>query len=170
MATRRSPLRAFTGRFGVAFLVAVVFMGGAVFAVNYVIDTKLDAVARVKVSVASAPPQGANYLLIGSDTRAFVDNQVEQDAFGDQGKAGGQRSDTMMLEDQRGLQRRPGQDRRDPEDELRDRHQPLPRGRLQELPGDRQRDRERPRLLPVSGEGREDRALHHAARVPPPRR
>ncbi len=97
MAARRPPLRAFTGRFGVAFLVAALFMGGAIVAVNYVIDTKLDAVARVKVSVADAPPQGANYLLIGSDTRAFVDNPDEQQAFGDSGSNGGQRSDTMMV-------------------------------------------------------------------------
>ncbi|MCJ7672968.1 MAG: LCP family protein [Acidimicrobiia bacterium] len=97
MTARRSPLRAFTGRFGVAFLTAVLFMGGAIFAVNYVIDTKLDAVARVKVSVADAPPEGANYLLIGSDTRAFVDNPGEQEAFGDSASTGGQRSDTMMI-------------------------------------------------------------------------
>jgi polyisoprenyl-teichoic acid--peptidoglycan teichoic acid transferase len=97
MATRRSPLRAFTGRFGVAFLVAALFMSGAIFAVNYVIDTKLDAVARVKVSVADAPPGGANYLLIGSDTRAFVGNPEEEEAFGTTADEGGQRSDTMMV-------------------------------------------------------------------------
>ena len=97
MAARRSALRAFTGRFGVAFLAAAVFMGGAIFAVNYVIDTKLDAVARVKVSVADAPPEGANYLLIGSDTRAFVENAGEKQAFGDAANTGGQRSDTMMV-------------------------------------------------------------------------
>jgi len=97
MADRRSPLRAFTGRFGVAFLVAALFMGGAIVAVNYVIDTKLNAIARVKVSVADAPPQGANYLLIGSDTRAFVSTPGEQQAFGDTASTGGQRSDTMMV-------------------------------------------------------------------------
>ena len=97
MAARRSPLRAFTGRVGVAFLVAALFMGGAIVAVNYVIDAKLDAVARVTVSVADAPPEGANYLLIGSDTRAFVDNPAEQEAFGDSANTGGQRSDTMMV-------------------------------------------------------------------------
>ena len=43
MAARRSALRAFTGRFGVAFLVAAVLMGGAIFAVNYVLDTQLAA-------------------------------------------------------------------------------------------------------------------------------
>lgn len=97
MAKHRSAFRAFGTRLVVALVVATLFMGGAVFAVNYVIDRKLDSVARVDVSVASAPPEGANYLLIGSDTRAFVENATQQEAFGDQADTGGQRSDTMMV-------------------------------------------------------------------------
>jgi LCP family protein required for cell wall assembly len=97
MSPRRSPLRAFAGRFTVAFVVAALFMGGAVFAVNFVIDSKLDDVARVDVATADAPPDGANYLIIGSDTRAFVENQDDEKAFGDGQKESGQRSDTMMV-------------------------------------------------------------------------
>ena len=97
MDSRRSPLRAFMGRYAIAFVAAVIFMGGAVFTVNYVIDQKLDAVDRVDVTVAAAPPEGANYLLIGSDTREFVDNEAEEEAFGDTTETGGQRSDTMMV-------------------------------------------------------------------------
>ena len=97
MAQHRSAFRAFLGRLLVALAVASLFMGGAVFAVNYVIDRKLDNVARVDVSLASAPPEGANYLLIGSDTRAFVTNAVEEEAFGEEADTGGQRSDTMMV-------------------------------------------------------------------------
>jgi len=97
MAARRSPLRAFAGRYLIAFAAAAVFMGGAVFAVNYVIDRKLDAVDRVDVTVAEAPPEGANYLLIGSDTRAFVESDTEEEAFGTAEDIGGQRSDTMMV-------------------------------------------------------------------------
>jgi len=97
MGSPRSPLRAFAGRYAVAFVTATVVMVGAVVAVNYVIDQKLDAVDRVDVRLADAPPEGANYLLIGSDTRAFVDTEAEEEAFGDQRDAGGQRSDTMMV-------------------------------------------------------------------------
>lgn len=97
MSKRRSPLRVFVGRLAVALVVATLFMGGAVFAVNYVIDRKLDKVTRVKVATASAPEQGANYLVIGSDTRAFVKNAGDEKAFGDEGASGGQRSDTMMV-------------------------------------------------------------------------
>ena len=97
MAQHRSAFRAFGRRALVALVIASLFMGGAVFAVNYVIDQKLEGVARVDVSLASAPPEGANYLLIGSDTRAFVDNSAEEEAFGTAGDSGGQRSDTMMV-------------------------------------------------------------------------
>ena len=97
MSQRRSPLRAFAGRYAVAFGVATVFMVSAIVAVNYVIDEKLDSVDRVDVTVAKAPPQGANYLLIGSDTRAFVESAAEQKAFGSESDTGGQRSDTMMV-------------------------------------------------------------------------
>ena len=97
MGSRRSPLRAFVGRYAIAFGAAAIFMGGAIFTVNYVIDQKLDAVDRVDVTVAAAPPEGANYLLIGSDTREFVDNEAEEEAFGDTTETGGQRSDTMMV-------------------------------------------------------------------------
>ncbi|HEY8217429.1 MAG TPA: LCP family protein [Acidimicrobiia bacterium] len=97
MGPRRSPLRAFAGRYAVAFGVATLFMAGAVVTVNYIIDEKIDSIDRVDVTVANAPPQGANYLLIGSDTRAFVDTGAEQEAFGNQQETGGQRSDTMMV-------------------------------------------------------------------------
>jgi hypothetical protein len=84
MGPRRSTLRAFAGRYAVAFGAATLFMASAVFAVNYIIDEKIDAIDRVDVTVASAPPEGANYLLIGSDTRSFVDTGAEEEAFGDE--------------------------------------------------------------------------------------
>ena len=97
MSPRRSTLRAFAGRYAVAFGAAAVFMASAIFAVNYVIDEKIDSIDRVDVTVAGAPPEGANYLLIGSDTRSFVDTGAEEEAFGDEKDTGGQRSDTMMV-------------------------------------------------------------------------
>ena len=92
MSTRRSPLRAFAGRYLVAFVTSAVVMVGAVVAVNYVIDRKLSHIPRVNVDTASAPSAGANYLVIGSDTRAFVDNPTQEDAFGNKSETGGQRS------------------------------------------------------------------------------
>jgi LCP family protein required for cell wall assembly len=74
--------------------VAVAVMIGSVVAVNYVIDTKLNNVKRVTVKTAPAPSQGANYLLLGSDTRAFVKTKQQQKAFGTPGTVN---SDTMMV-------------------------------------------------------------------------
>lgn len=97
MAIGRSTLRALSGRYLVAFGVAGVLMIGSVLTVNYVIDAKLSNVKRVSVKTAPSPPQGANYLLLGSDSRAFVKNQQQQQAFGSSQNTQGQRSDTMMI-------------------------------------------------------------------------
>jgi LCP family protein required for cell wall assembly len=67
--------------------------------VNAFIDRKIDEIPRVKVKTAenTDPGQPANFLLIGSDTRAQVQTPEEREAFGDAGAAGGQRSDTLMV-------------------------------------------------------------------------
>lgn len=85
----------FVSRFAIALVVAIVFMVGAIVTVNYVIDTKLDSVARVNVATAEGSAKGGNFLIIGSDTRAFVATDADEKAFG--GDEGGQRSDTMMV-------------------------------------------------------------------------
>ena len=94
MANTRSTGRVFAGRFAIAFGLAALFMVVSVVGANYVYDKKIDKIGRVKVRTAAPPPNGANYLLIGSDTRKFVDNAGDKGAFGD---VGGQRSDTMMV-------------------------------------------------------------------------
>lgn len=94
MGLSRSVVRAFSRRYVIALGVAVAVMVGSVVAVNYVIDTKLNNVKRVSVKTAPAPSQGANYLLLGSDSRAFVKNKTQQNAFGNPGTVN---SDTMMV-------------------------------------------------------------------------
>jgi LCP family protein required for cell wall assembly len=97
MPSPGSSLRAFGVRYAIALGVAIVFMIGAVVTVNYIINDKINSVARIDVKTAPAPPNGANYLLVGSDTRAFVKNAGEKQAFGDSKNTSGQRSDTMMV-------------------------------------------------------------------------
>ena len=43
------------------------------------------------------PGEPQNFLLVGSDTRAFVDNPQDAESFGDASNTGGQRSDTIIL-------------------------------------------------------------------------
>jgi LCP family protein required for cell wall assembly len=97
MANTRSTGRVFAGRYAIAFGFAAVFMVLSVIGANYVYDTKIDKIGRVKVKTAAPPPEGANYLLIGSDTRAFVDNGGDANAFGTPQNETGQRSDTIMV-------------------------------------------------------------------------
>jgi LCP family protein required for cell wall assembly len=94
MGLSRTMVRAFSRRYLIALGVAVAVMVGSVVTVNYVIDTKLNNVKRVSVKTAPAPSQGANYLLLGSDTRAFVKNKQQQQAFGTPATVN---SDTMMV-------------------------------------------------------------------------
>jgi LCP family protein required for cell wall assembly len=96
--TRSFP-RVLLGRFAVALAVSVPLVLGGVVGVNAFIDRKIDEIPRVKVKTAenTDPGQPANFLLIGSDTRAQVQTPEERAAFGDAGAEGGQRSDTLMV-------------------------------------------------------------------------
>lgn len=95
---RRGPVRVFAGRLLIALCTASVAMIGAVLAVNYVIDAKLSHVARVGLRTAASGGGPQNFLLVGSDTRAFTNgNRTLQQQFGNETGNGGQRSDTMMV-------------------------------------------------------------------------
>ncbi len=87
-----SSLRAFGGRYLIALFVALVLTATGVAAVNREIDTRVAAIKRVPVVVAAEPPGGANYLMIGSDTRALGD--ASDPGFGDDT---GVNSDTLMV-------------------------------------------------------------------------
>ncbi len=98
MSSAFSP-RAFAGRFGIALLVVVVLMTGVVVGVNARVRVTLNGIHRIplKTDAELGPGQPANILLIGSDSRSFVSNQTQKNAFGDTQSAGGQRSDTIMV-------------------------------------------------------------------------
>lgn len=88
-------------RFFTRFLVALVIAGAVVTAVvvtvNNTIDKEIARIPRVDVNTVPSPAGGANYLVVGSDSRAFVDSADEEDAFGDSSQEPGRRSDTMMV-------------------------------------------------------------------------
>ncbi len=95
--------RGFWGRLVIAVLIASAFMTSAVALVDRGITEQVAKIRRVKVTLAPPPPGGANYLIIGSDSRAFVDtsgNANDAAQFGDPNSdpdLAGQRSDTMMV-------------------------------------------------------------------------
>jgi LCP family protein required for cell wall assembly len=92
-----SPLRAFLGRFVISLVVASLVVTAVVVVANREINDRIAKIPRIQLALASPPPGGANFLLIGSDTRAFVDNPADATQFGDAQSQGGQRSDTIMV-------------------------------------------------------------------------
>ena len=78
-----STIRAFAGRYLIALVLAVVLTGAAVATVDREINERVPTSSGSALAVAEPPPQGANFLIIGSDTREFVDNPFDAGAFGD---------------------------------------------------------------------------------------
>ena len=97
MSATGSSLRAFAGRFVIALVVGSLLMAGVVAGVDREVGRKLDRIPKINLTTAPLPPQGANYLLVGSDTRDFVADPLDQEAFGTAANEGGQRSDTIMV-------------------------------------------------------------------------
>jgi len=98
IASSSSTLRSFTHRYVIALGVALVFTLGGVVGANIVIDSKFEQISRVDVKLAATDPgTPGNFLLIGSDTRAFESNDEQAAAFGSKDEQTGQRSDTIMV-------------------------------------------------------------------------
>jgi LCP family protein required for cell wall assembly len=98
----RSPLsagRALSGRIVIAIVVCALVMGAAVFRINSYIDDRIDEIPRVQLTTAPVSGSAVNFLIIGSDTRSFVANEQDAEAFTDDEVTadGPARSDTMMV-------------------------------------------------------------------------
>ena len=91
----RVLMRRFTiALFSCAWLVAG-GIGYAIWLANDIVDDR-DVIEDLELAEA-ASGRPVNFLIIGSDTRSFVDSDVESDQFGDPADQTGQRSDTMMV-------------------------------------------------------------------------
>ena len=95
MASQVSP-RAFLGRFGLALVIAVVLTAVAIGGAYWEASQKISKVAKVAIDPAVLEP-GGNYLLIGSDSRAFEQSAADASQFGSKQTQTGQRSDTIMV-------------------------------------------------------------------------
>lgn len=89
--------RAFAGRLLISLLVVSSLTVAGVAAVNRGIDDRIAKIHRIKLELAPAPPEGANYVIVGSDTRAVVGSPDEASGFGSTDSNPGQRSDTLMV-------------------------------------------------------------------------
>jgi LCP family protein required for cell wall assembly len=93
-----ASLRALFGRMGLAVLLCVPVAVGGVVMVNRYIDNEVAKIPRVALTTAPVGSNGVNFLIIGSDSRAFVDNAIDYQAFSDKNTdSAPPRSDTMMV-------------------------------------------------------------------------
>ncbi len=85
--------------YSLSFIVflAVAGAGGIFLYARYRYDEIPKIHSKHLVKQAAAPGKPFNVLLVGSDSRAFVDNPTQVKAFGDEANAGGQRSDVTMV-------------------------------------------------------------------------
>jgi LCP family protein required for cell wall assembly len=90
--------RVFRRRFVVACVVGLAVMVTSIVVLNVKVDQTLADTQRIgNLSFPEGPAEGGNYLIIGSDSRAFVQDATQAQAFGTAAAEGGQRSDTMMV-------------------------------------------------------------------------
>jgi LCP family protein required for cell wall assembly len=89
-------LRAFVHRFLVALLVGAVLVAGLVVTSTVIKAQKISKINK-KVIDPSLLSEGGNYLIIGSDSRAFIDSKTDTEHFGNKATQTGQRSDTIMV-------------------------------------------------------------------------
>jgi LCP family protein required for cell wall assembly len=78
-------------------VLAALGAGGLYVYANYRFNQIKKVHAKHLVAAPAAPGQPFNLLLVGSDSRAFVSNSTQENAFGDEADAGGQRSDVTIV-------------------------------------------------------------------------
>jgi LCP family protein required for cell wall assembly len=93
-------VREFSVRILIAILVCALVTAFAVYRANQYIDDEVAKIPRVQLTTAkTASSTGQNFLIIGSDTRSFIKNQTQANAFTDSNTTTNDpaRSDTMMV-------------------------------------------------------------------------
>ena len=96
MTSSPLSLRAFVHRFFVALIVGGVLVSALVVGAGLVATAKISQIHRAAIDPRLLT-EGGNYLIIGSDTRAFIDSQKDAEHFGNKQTQTGQRSDTIMI-------------------------------------------------------------------------
>ena len=89
--------RVFLWRLALAFVLtstaAAVGLGGG----SVLLEHKFAQAKSVKVDLDQALPGSINILLLGSDSRAFVEDSSDKSSFGDTRAVGGQRADVIII-------------------------------------------------------------------------
>ena len=96
-----SSFKHFLGRFAIALVLVLVATAIGVSTGNRFFEDAVEQIPTTHIRDDLLVPQEkgapANFLIIGTDTRAFVQTDQEKQAFGTAEEVSGQRSDTMMV-------------------------------------------------------------------------
>jgi LCP family protein required for cell wall assembly len=90
-------MRAFLWRCLLALVLVSVLAAGGLAGGSWYLDHKLGSASEVDVDLAANLPGAMNFLILGSDSRAFATDEEDQESFGDTGDVGGQRADAIIL-------------------------------------------------------------------------
>jgi LCP family protein required for cell wall assembly len=87
------------GLYALSFIIVLAALGtgGLYVYANYRFNQIKKVHAKHLVAAPAAPGKPFNLLLVGSDSRSFVSNSTQENAFGDEANAGGQRSDVTIV-------------------------------------------------------------------------
>jgi LCP family protein required for cell wall assembly len=92
-----STRRAFLWRCLLALVLVSVLAAAGLTGGAWYLDHKLGTAGEVDVDLAANLPGAKNFLILGSDSRAFVADETDEASFGDTGDVGGQRADAIIL-------------------------------------------------------------------------
>ena len=90
-------MRAFLWRCLLALVLVSVLAAGGLAGGSWYLDHKLGTAAEVDVDLAANLPGAMNFLILGSDSRAFVADKTDEESFGDTSDVGGQRADAIIV-------------------------------------------------------------------------
>lgn len=90
-------LRAWGMRFFVALAVTTTLTAAALGGGAWYLEHKLSQATSVDVNLAREFPGAVNFLILGSDSRAFVETEADAGSFGDTNRVSGQRADVMII-------------------------------------------------------------------------
>ena len=101
LVTAPSVPRRFVGRALIAGMVTLALAVGGFVVATREVNNRIDHVKRVTLPAGTLDQSNLTYpmtiLVVGSDSRAFVQDAAEENAFGSASNQGGQRSDVMIL-------------------------------------------------------------------------
>lgn len=98
-----APWRAFVGRLAVAVALVFSLTAGSIGGAYWIANERVNAIEKAEIAPGAfdelpvGKGKAGNFLIIGSDTRAFVSDDRDAESFGDPVAQAGQRSDTIMI-------------------------------------------------------------------------